>query len=104
MRLYLSGPMTGIPDLNRPRFNHMALLLRRRGFEVVNPPELDAKEHCGTWEECLKRDLRFLTECDAIATLPNWTKSRGANLEIHVGKALSYPVHTAEYFLKRGPK
>lgn len=99
--IYLSGPMTGLPDLNKPAFNAMAQKLRSAGYMVVNPPELDSKEPCGTWEECLQRDLRALTRCDAIATLPGWKKSRGANLEIHVGKALSYPVHSAEYFLKK---
>ncbi len=99
--LYLSGPMTNMPDLNRPAFNDMALKLRRRGYAVINPPELDSKEPCGTWEDCLRRDLRALTRCDAIATLPGWKKSRGANLEVFVGKALSYPVRSAKFYLNR---
>lgn len=99
--IYLSGPMTGIPELNKPAFNSMAKKLRTLGYMVVNPAELDSKEACNTWEECLKRDLRVLTRCDAIATLPGWKKSRGANLEIFVAKALSYPVRSAESYLKR---
>lgn len=99
--IYLSGPMTGKPDLNKPAFNAMALKLRRRGYMVINPPELDAKEPCGTWEDCLRRDLRALTRCDAIATLPGWKKSRGANLEVFVARALSYVIHPATYYLNR---
>lgn len=99
-KLYLSGPMTGYPELNAPAFNAATKKLRRRGFKVINPPELDAIEKADTWEGCLRRDLRFLVDCDAIATLPNWTKSRGANLEIYVGKALSMPVHKFEYYLR----
>lgn len=98
--LYLSSPMSGLPDLNRPAFYAAAKRLRVAGYIVINPPELDRREPCNTWEECLQRDLRQLTKCEGIATLPNWTKSRGANLEIHVGKALSYPVHTVDYWLK----
>lgn len=99
--LYLSGPMSGLPDLNKPLFNKVAKQLRRKGYMVINPAELDSREACSTWEACLQRDLRALTRCDAIATLPGWKKSRGANLEIHVGKALSYPVHSAKYYLDK---
>ena len=101
-KIYLSGPMTGVKDLNVPAFNKAAKKLRAKGYLVVNPPELDRKERKDTWEDCLKRDLRYVVECDAIATLPNWQKSRGANLEIYVGKAVSMPVHTVAYYLKSG--
>lgn len=99
-RLYLSGPMTGIKDLNIPAFNKAAKKLRAAGYVVINPPELDRIERSDTWEGCLRRDLRFVVTCDAVATLPRWTKSRGANLEIHVAKALSMPVHRVEYWLR----
>lgn len=103
-RLYLSGPMTGIKNLNKPAFSRGAKSLRAKGFTVVNPPELDYKDPQRTWEGCLRRDLKSLVTCDAIATLPRWTKSRGANLEIHVGRSLSMPVHTVGYYLKKRRK
>lgn len=101
MKIYLSGPMTGLPDLNRPAFYKAAKALRKAGYQVVNPPELDAAEHCQTWEQCLQRDIRHLTTCEAIANLPNWKKSRGATLENYIGEKLSYPVHTVGYWLKK---
>lgn len=100
-KLYLSGPMTGIKDHNVPLFMREAGRLRKKGFKVVNPPELDKIQMCRTWEEFLKRDLKFLVTCDAIATLPNWTKSRGANLETYVGRALGMPIHRVAYYIKR---
>jgi hypothetical protein len=101
MRVYVSGPMTGLPQNNVPTFNAAARRLRLAGYEVVNPAELDAGEPCNTWVECLRRDLKWLVTCDAIATLPKWKRSKGANLEIHVGKQLSFPVHTVEYYLNK---
>jgi len=101
-KLYLSGPMTGIKNLNVPAFAKAAKQLRSKGFVVINPPELDRIQRADTWEECLRRDLRYVVDCDAIATLPRWTKSRGANLEVYVGRALSMPIHTVEYFLAKG--
>lgn len=101
MRIYVSGPMTGLPQNNVPAFNKAARQLRAAGYEVINPAELDAGEPCSTWVECLRRDLKWLVTCDAIATLPKWKRSRGANLEIHVGKQLYFPVHTINYFLNK---
>lgn len=98
-RLYLSGPMTGIKDHNIPAFNKAAGELRRAGYQVVNPPELDLKDPQRTWEGCLRRDIKHEMSCEEIATLPGWKKSRGANLEIYIGKALSMPVHSVSYYL-----
>jgi Domain of unknown function (DUF4406) len=100
-RLYLSGPMTGLLDLNRPAFNKAAKLLRSKGYKVINPPELDKDEPQRSWEGCLRRDIRHLMSCDLIATLPGWKKSKGANLEIYIGKALSIPIHPVKYYRRR---
>lgn len=102
--IYVSGPMTGIPLNNVPAFNEAAAKLRKKGYRVVNPAELDAGEPCTTWEECLRRDIRALSRCTGIATLPGWTKSRGANLEVYIGKALSFDVHPLTHFLKKRRK
>lgn len=105
MKIYVSGPMSGLPNNNVPAFNAAAKALRAKGYRVINPAELDDGEPCKTWEDCLRRDLRALTRCDAVATLPGWTKSRGALLELHVAKALSFEVHPVEHYLrKRKPK
>lgn len=101
MFIYLSGPMSGLPQHNVPAFNAATKLLRKKGFRVINPAELDKKEHCRTWEACLRRDIRELSYCTDIATLPGWTKSRGAKLEVHIGKALSYEIHPVGFYLKR---
>ena len=101
MKIYVSGPMSGLPLNNVPAFNVAAKKLRAKGYRVVNPAELDRGEPCRTWEDCLRRDLRWLTTCGAIATLPNWKRSKGAALEVHVGKELSFTIHPLTYYLKR---
>jgi hypothetical protein len=99
--IYLSGPMTGLPDLNRPAFYKATVALRKKGYSVINPPELDAGEPQRSWEGCLRRDIKYLVKCKAIATLRGHMASRGARLEIYIGKALSFPIHPVAYFLKR---
>lgn len=94
--IYLSGPMTGIPEHNRPLFNVKAQELREAGYKVINPA--DFKDH--SWVICLTRDLIFmLLFCRKIATLPGWKKSNGGNLENYVGNKLKYKRHTVEYWL-----
>ena len=38
-RLYVAGPMTGLPDYNYPAFDGAAALLAERGYPVENPAE-----------------------------------------------------------------
>ncbi len=102
--LYLSGPMTGVADLNRPAFAKMAKALRKKGYSTISPPELDKNEPQRSWEGCLRRDIKHLMACKAIATLPRWTKSRGALLEVYIGKALKMPIHPATKYVKRRKK
>lgn len=100
-RIYVSGPMSGLPKNNVLAFNAAAKALRKKGYKVVNPAELDKGEPCRTWEDCLRRDIRHLTDCTDVATLPGWTKSRGANLEMHIAKALSFETHPIDHYLQR---
>jgi uncharacterized protein DUF4406 len=100
LKIYISGPMTGVINKNNDSFNRAAFLLRRKGYPVVNPSELDMDQPKSTWAECLRRDIRELMDCDAVATLPSWQKSKGAGLEVYIAKALGCEVHTVKYYLK----
>ncbi|AJW97579.1 hypothetical protein BM43_3190 [Burkholderia gladioli] len=94
MKLYLAGPMTGIPDLNFPLFHAEASRLRGLGFEIVNPAEINAdKSRC--WRDCMKADIRELVLCDGIVMLPDWERSKGARLEHHIALTLSLPIFIA---------
>lgn len=95
MRVCVSGPMTGLPDLNAPAFHEAAKRLRAEGHHVVNPAELGEPEGWA-WEDFLRRDLRHLLDCDAICLLPGWHRSRGAQLAQYVAVKLGYTVLLAE--------
>lgn len=107
MRVYVAGPMTGIPHFNFPAFISMADLLRSEGFDVVSPAELDDPEdreramaspdgspihyESGkTWGDFLARDVKLLSDggFDAVIVLPGWERSKGARLETYVANAL----------------
>lgn len=99
-RVYLSGPMTGLPDLNFPAFHAHAALLRARGLDVVNPAEL-TPDKSTTWEDCMRADLAGLTTCDVIALMPGWHTSRGAHLELHIAHRLGLLVLFVESEVER---
>lgn len=100
VRVYLSGPMTGYPLFNFPSFDAAAENLRARGYDVVNPADMDraagfdpAKLPSTTnWHkpgdlpgfdlrETIRRELDAIQSCDAIYTLDGWEFSRGACAE-----------------------
>ncbi|CRM05332.1 DUF4406 domain-containing protein [Pseudomonas sp. WP001] len=98
-RIYLSGPMTGLPDLNFPAFASMTDSLRAGGHTVTNPAELNPDG--GSWNDCMRRDIAALMECDTVATLPGWEHSKGACLEVLIAKRLGMTVVDAHDLVTR---
>lgn len=86
-RIYVAGPMTGLPQLNFPAFHAAAAHLRTYGYEVVNPAEINP-DHSMSWEDCMRKDIAELVTCAAIYLLPGWERSKGASLEHHVAERL----------------
>lgn len=90
-KVYIAGPMTGLPDLNFPTFNLAAALLRLHGFKVVNPAEFGFGPDT-PWQACMRVGIAQLTSCDAICLLKGWEKSKGATLEVMVAKELGIEI------------
>lgn len=87
LRIYIAGPMTGLPDLNFPAFHAAAVWLRGMGHTVINPAELNP-DPAMEWHECMRVDIASLVTCDTIYLLPGWEDSRGAKLEHHIAERL----------------
>lgn len=107
MKIYLAGPMRGIPNFNFPAFDYAAEKLRAEGHEVFSPAERDRKAYGNeiennptgdeskvtnpacTIEDCMAADCEWICRnADTIAVLPGWEKSSGAGAETSLGKAL----------------
>ena len=91
MRAYLAGPMSGLPELNFPAFHREAAYFRERGYEVVNPAEINT-DTTMAWADCMRKDIAELVTCDSILMMPGWEKSKGASLEHHIARSLELRV------------
>ena len=123
MKLYLAGPMTGIPQFNFPAFDEAASNLRMvlggDGVDVVSPAEIDdpatraaalaSKDGAPgsgttsgeTWGDFLSRDVKLVAdEVDAIMVLPGWEDSKGARLEVFVARSVGKPVYDYDRWSK----
>ena len=109
MRIYISGPMSGLDDDNRDEFSRMASLLQAKGHEPVNPhdiiPTRRIQMTAGFVEEpikdpeyfdYLKADIAVLMTCDAYVLLDGWGDSRGARIEKGLADDLGIPNITGE--------
>lgn len=95
-RIYIAGPMTGLPELNYPAFHAAAEDLRSQGYQVENPAEGPAE---ASYEAYLCRGLLQLMTCDTVALLPGWERSRGARIEHQVALALGMRIETLSGFV-----
>jgi hypothetical protein len=94
-RIYISGPMTGLPEFNFPAFHAEASRLRALGYSVVNPAEINAGANL-SWQQCMRADIRALCDCDTLALLPGWQRSSGAHLEMHLAHRLGLEIVMAD--------
>jgi hypothetical protein len=104
MKVYISGPITDIPDENREAFSQAAATIALLKHEPVNPhdvcadiyeiPRLENESEDAykkrKWRIYMRKNIKALVECDAIHRLPGYEKSKGSKLEIHIAKELGF--------------
>ena len=111
MVLYLAGPMRGREAFGKAMFDAEAMRLRRVGYEVVSPAELD--EEAG-WDletmteadlpadwrrQVLRQDALAIAGSDGVALLPDWSASEGVTLELACARFVGIPVQEVQTWL-----
>ena len=104
MILYLSGPMSGYPNFNREAFYSAEQELVDAGYQVVSPARLRVHaEGEPTWLDWMRPALQLMLEADAVAMLPGWEESRGANVELKLANQLGIDVSPVSAWLNHHP-
>lgn len=111
--IYISGPMSGLPDFNRPAFREMEkLLMETFGCQVLNParitdehvaqhhPDLEQRQ---LYRAYIQHDLELLFSATGVVVLEGYENSKGAMAELGVAICLRLPYYPEKYIrmLKR---
>jgi hypothetical protein len=117
MKVYCAAPMRGYPEHNHPAIHDAVRQLRAAGHEVFSPAEQDLGngkdprdgEAYGNdpayLRQALAVDLAWILGCaDAVAVLPGWERSKGAQAEVHTALAAGIPVCCLAEFLDGEPE
>lgn len=90
--IYLSGPMTGLPEYNYPAFREASKKLREFGHVVFDPSEAFEGKTDLPKEVYMRKDIEMLLQANVVALLEGWEESKGAQLEVEVARQCGIPV------------
>jgi len=101
MRVYISGPISGIEGGNTEAFRVAYLELVEAGHYPVSPIDIGwelkrEKGHEPTWTEYMREDIKALMDCDGILMLDGWNRSKGSRVEKELAEELEIKQITLE--------
>ena len=99
MKLYISGPMSGLSEHNFPAFREAARKLTRAGYDVIDPSENFGGRTDLERKAYMREDIGNVLKADGIALLPGWSDSKGASLEVAIADELGLETHSVQYWL-----
>ncbi len=105
MKVFLSGPITGLPNENIKAFNKEAGRLRALGYDVITPHKLfdDQEKSNFQWTDYMKRTVPEMLKCDLVACLDDWYNSKGSVIEVNLARELGIPDKLACIIKEKAP-
>lgn len=91
--VYIAGPMSGLPEYNRPAFNTEALHQQQKGHVVLNPANLPDGL---TQQQYMGICIEMVKIADEVIMLPNWVNSQGSTAEFHYAMKCGKVIRQAE--------
>lgn len=105
-KVYIAGPMSGLPNFNIEAFDRAEKFIGERGDIAVNPAVLakkwleknpDRNMSKGEYDQLLLEGLKQIHNCDAILMLPGWQNSNGAKAELSLALIRKIPVEVMNF-------
>ena len=95
MKVYVVGPVTGMPGLNAEAFEEAQRSIEEAGDRCIIPHDFVPAD--ATHERAMRMSVGFIVRgAEAVAALPGWERSEGASLEVAVARACGIPVVTLD--------
>jgi hypothetical protein len=100
--IYIAGKMREVPLYNFPAFDAAQACLELQGWTVISPAQMDRERGFDPsteatpefLEEAMERDvLAIIHLANALALLPGWESSTGANGEMWLARWKRIPVY-----------
>lgn len=91
--VYLSGPISlgGKATEDEVARNLLAFQTTAQTIEALHPDVVVYSPHTitgDTWDECMRKTLTMMMQCDEIILLDGWQHSKGARVELHLAHEL----------------
>lgn len=102
MKVYIAGPMSGLPEKNYQAFNDAEKQLRELGHEPLNPVWIDDLIPDGVVPEYdwfLRQTMTLLVKAEGVALLPDWDQSVGATVEVAFARACKMEIHALDIWM-----
>ena len=106
MIIYISGPITGIPDGNKKAFQKaqkeiasIFKTIKTEKVKIINPVKIGLKLEKSfalagkepAWEDYMRVCIKELCGATYVLSLTNWANSEGATMERYISKRLKIP-------------
>lgn len=98
MKLYIAGPMTGLPNFNYPAFLDAESDLVAWGYKVLNPARNPEQPD---WLGYMRCAIHQVAEADGAALLPGWERSRGARVEFQLATGMGLDAAPLDYWITK---
>lgn len=96
--VYLSGPMSGFKDYNKPAFHLMEHVLAQKTKQVISPARSwQIDDNRFTYAQFMRRDICLLVGCNKVVMLRGYDKSKGAQLELKVAESIGCVIYYERY-------
>lgn len=95
MKLYISGPISGYENKNKPAFEAAAKRVNGMGQYAITPFDLNVvdPQPYTDWVSNMKRDIKYLVGFDGVVVIDGWKQSKGANIEVALASWLNIPIY-----------
>lgn len=103
VKLYVAGPMAGLPELNYTAFHLAERQLANMGYHVENPAN-NVNPNPDDYIEWLRLGIKQLITCDGLAYLAGFGQSKGAMMELYIANVLKMPIRSVAEWITLGVK